>query len=255
MQGFLGTGATFLADLNLIIQILMGVALLFGMSLARRGKYTAHGFCQSMVVILNLVMITLIMVPSFRKQVIPQIPAGLKDPYYGVAAAHGFTGIVTILLAAYVVLVATKVMPAALRFQNYKRWMRTTLTLWWLVILGGIGIYYYWYIAEPAQAKVATETKPETGPTAANRVTIEFQNFEFKPKELTIPVGTTVEWIGVGGRHSIEADDGSFKSDPKVTGDKFEHTFTKAGTYPYYCGFHGDKGGKDMAGVIKVVPK
>ena len=45
-RGFLGTGATFAADLNLIVQLLMGVALLLGMILARRRHYRAHAICQ-----------------------------------------------------------------------------------------------------------------------------------------------------------------------------------------------------------------
>jgi len=36
MNGFLGTGATIQADLNLTIQILMGIALLAGMIHARQ---------------------------------------------------------------------------------------------------------------------------------------------------------------------------------------------------------------------------
>ena len=41
--GFLGTGATFAADFNLIVQLLMGVALLLGMILARRRHYRGGG--------------------------------------------------------------------------------------------------------------------------------------------------------------------------------------------------------------------
>jgi plastocyanin len=50
----------------------------------------------------------------------------------------------------------------------------------------------------------------------------------------------------------VDADDGSFKSDILKEGDTFEHTFDKPGTYRYYCRFHGEKGGKDMAGKIVV---
>ncbi|MCI0486367.1 MAG: plastocyanin/azurin family copper-binding protein, partial [Blastocatellia bacterium] len=62
----------------------------------------------------------------------------------------------------------------------------------------------------------------------------------------------TVEWINEGTRHSVDADDGSFKSEILKQGDKFEHTFTKAGTFAYHCRFHGEAGGKDMAGKVIV---
>src|SRR6266496_2208861 len=78
MNGFLGTGATFRADLNLVVQLAMGLALLVGMFLARRKKFRAHKYCQSSVMLLNLVMIFLIMAPSFHKQVQPQLPGGLR---------------------------------------------------------------------------------------------------------------------------------------------------------------------------------
>jgi plastocyanin len=61
-----------------------------------------------------------------------------------------------------------------------------------------------------------------------------------------------VEWVNDGGRHSVEADDGSFKSETLKQGDKFEHKFDKPGRYAYHCEFHGEKGGKDMAGTIIV---
>ena len=70
MHGFLGTGATFWADLNLVIQIAMGVALLVGMALARRQHFRAHMVCQSSVMLLNLVLICVIMLPAFRRQVV-----------------------------------------------------------------------------------------------------------------------------------------------------------------------------------------
>jgi hypothetical protein len=59
MKGFLGTWASFSADLNLLIQIAMGIALLAGAFLARAKHYRAHGICQTVVLILNLPMIAL----------------------------------------------------------------------------------------------------------------------------------------------------------------------------------------------------
>jgi len=250
MNGFLGTGATFRADLNLVVQIAMGVALLVGMRLARKKNFRAHKYCQSAVMILNLLMIFLIMVPSFHKQVEPKVPGGLKEAYYLVPYIHAILGTIAELLGLYIVLVAaTKLLPKRLRFKRYKPWMRACLWLWWIVILIGIGTYYIWYM-KPAPAPPVQATAPV--PAVAEKVAIKISNFQFEPKEVTIPAGTTVEWTDVGGRHTVEADDGSFKSDTLVAGGRFEHKFDTPGVYPYYCEFHGEKHGVEMAGVITV---
>ena len=148
IKGFLGTGAPFGADLNLVVQLIMGLALIAGVLLAKQKRYTAHGICQTTVLLLNLLMIGLVMWPSFRLQVSPALPRGLHELYYGVAAIHGFSGIAAELLGLYILLVAgMKVLPARLSFQNWKRWMRVELALWLVALLSGIGTYYAWYVA------------------------------------------------------------------------------------------------------------
>ena len=84
-QGFLRTGAPFAADLNLVAQLVMGLALVGGAILARRKRYTAHGICQTTVLLLNLVAIGLVMWPSFHQQVQPAIPKVLYRWYYAAA--------------------------------------------------------------------------------------------------------------------------------------------------------------------------
>lgn len=144
-MGLLGTGAPLKSDLNLIVQLAMGGALLAGMILARRRRYRAHGVCQASVMALNLVMIAFIMLPAFREGVLPGIPRELGKAYYSVAAAHAALGALAELLGLYVVLVAaTDWLPQSLRFQNYKPWMRATLALWWCVIIFGVATYYVW---------------------------------------------------------------------------------------------------------------
>jgi plastocyanin len=49
--------------------------------------------------------------------------------------------------------------------------------------------------------------------------------------------------------------DGSFRSVTLVSGHHFEHTFNQPGVFAYHCDFRGAAGGKDMAGVVKVVPR
>lgn len=148
INGFLGTGATFEADLNLVVQIAMEAALIAGALLARRKRYTAHGICQTAVLVLNLVMIVLIMGPSFQQQVTPALPKVLHRSYYAVAAIHGLLGVMAELLGLYIVLVAgTRALPQRLRFKDWKRWMRAELILWSIVMLTGVGTYYAWYVA------------------------------------------------------------------------------------------------------------
>jgi uncharacterized membrane protein YozB (DUF420 family) len=146
MRGFLGTPASFSADLNLIVQITMGIALLIGALLARSKRYSAHGACMASVLLLNLVMIVLVMWPSFHELVLPRIPARLTRPYYAVATIHGALGAATELFGLYILLVAgTEVLPERWRFRRWKVWMRVELAIWWVVLLSGIGTYLVWY--------------------------------------------------------------------------------------------------------------
>lgn len=148
IKGFLGTGATFEADLNLVVQVIMGLALIAGSCLAKRKRYTAHGICQSTVLLLNLGMIGLVMWPSFQQQVRPALPERLHKWYFAVATIHALLGATAEILGLYIAIVAgTRVLPQFLRFTNWKRWMRTELILWSVVVLTGVGTYYSWYIA------------------------------------------------------------------------------------------------------------
>ena len=107
-------------------------------------------------------------------------------------------------------------------------------------------------VATSARPRATRNRTASASPSPQERATVKISSFKFEPKVLTIAPGTTVEWVNEGGRHSVEADNGSFKSDALKQGDKFEHKFDKAGTFAYHCEFHGEKGGKDMAGTIVV---
>jgi len=70
----------------------------------------------------------------------------------------------------------------------------------------------------------------------------------------TISVGDSVQWFAdAGAPHTATADDGTFDTGTLNNGDTSKAvTFTKAGNNPYFCGFHGAKGGKGMSGTIVV---
>jgi len=232
----------------LLIQIAMAVALTIGMFLARQKRFRAHGWTQSTVLILNLVAIASVMAPSFHRQVVLRPSGGWRDAYYAVPTVHAAFGTLVELLGVYVVLVAgTRVLPARLRFRNYKLWMRTTLAFWWVVVMLGLATYYVWYVRPAPRAAQGTP-----GPAQQATLRITVRNFRFEPGEATVKVGSVVEWEDTKGRHQIVADDGSFQSDVLLLGARYQHTFTKTGTYQYYCRFHGEPGGKDMAATIVV---
>jgi hypothetical protein len=63
---FQGTVAPPYADLILLLEIAMGVGLLIGALLARMRRFRVHAWCQSAIVLLNLAVIVLVMIPSFR---------------------------------------------------------------------------------------------------------------------------------------------------------------------------------------------
>jgi plastocyanin len=80
-------------------------------------------------------------------------------------------------------------------------------------------------------------------PSAA--ATVKIDNFVFGPQTLTVPVGTTVTWTNSDDiPHTSVSTDGVFKSKVLDTDEKFSYTFTKAGTYPYYCTIHPKMTGK-----------
>jgi plastocyanin len=82
------------------------------------------------------------------------------------------------------------------------------------------------------------DAKPQTAE-------VRVDNFTFGPQSLTVPVNTTVTWVNRDDiPHVIVSDDGVFRSKALDTDDKYSFTFTKAGTYPYFCGIHPKMVGK-----------
>jgi len=68
---------------------------------------------------------------------------------------------------------------------------------------------------------------------------VKIDNFIFGPQTVTVPAGTTVTWTNSDDiPHTAVSTDGVFKSKVMDTDEKFSYTFTKTGTYPYYCSIH-----------------
>jgi plastocyanin len=74
---------------------------------------------------------------------------------------------------------------------------------------------------------------------------VRVDNFTFGPDTITVPVNSSVTWVNKDDvPHVIASNDGLFKSKALDTDDKYSYTFTKAGTYLYYCSIHPKMVGK-----------
>ena len=82
---------------------------------------------------------------------------------------------------------------------------------------------------------------------AAQAVEVTMREYKFIPETLTIKVGTSVKWINNEKRttHSILfTGPGGFESERLFSGEFFQRTFDKPGTYPYTCGPHPEMKGQ-----------
>ncbi len=75
---------------------------------------------------------------------------------------------------------------------------------------------------------------------SASATEVKIDNFTFAPVTLTVAAGTTVRWVNRDDLpHTVVSEDKStFKSKALDTDDSFSYTFTKPGTYTYFCSIH-----------------
>lgn len=147
--GFLGTGATLLADITLLVQILFFLVLCLGVAAQLKRAYHWHDKLQTPVVVLNLLFIGLVMLPSFISAA-GDWPAGLRRPPGWVPAVHGTLGALAEGVAIYCLLAGFKILPRKIGVLRY--WMWTAFTLWTAAVLFGVGTYLVWYTGGSSEA-------------------------------------------------------------------------------------------------------
>ena len=146
-KSFLGTAAPTYAEVTLVLEIAMSVGLVIGAQLARLRRYRLHAWCQSLIVLLNLVLIALTMIPAFHRQVLPKLPSRIGKLYYTLATTHAALGGIAEFGGMYILLAAgTEILPKEVRIRRYKFWMRSVLVVWWMVLFLGIATYARWYV-------------------------------------------------------------------------------------------------------------
>ena len=144
--GFLGTHAPFLSDLSLILILLTAIMFTIGWQLARHNYYEAHRWVQTVAAVINAVVVLSFMINSYVTHILPGIPAKLLTGDYAVTTVHALVGTIGLLLGIFVALRGNKLVPKALRFNNYKLFMRTTYIVYMVATLLGVSVYVLAFI-------------------------------------------------------------------------------------------------------------
>jgi uncharacterized membrane protein YozB (DUF420 family) len=146
LPGFLGTHASFLSDLTLILILLTAILFTIGWQLARHGHFEAHRWVQTVTACLNAIVVLGVMIKSYIVHILPGIPGKLLQGDYAVTTVHAIIGMFGLLLGIFVVLRGNERVPNALRFKNYKLFMRISYVLYMLATLLGVIVYSMVYV-------------------------------------------------------------------------------------------------------------
>jgi len=139
--GFLGTNAPFLSDATLVLIVLTAVLFTVGWRLAVKKRFDAHRRVQTFAVILNAMIVLGTMIRSYWVNLLPGIPEKLGEGSYGITTLHALIGLAGLALGIYILLQGYDLLPTALRFRNYKIFMRSTYALYMLATFTGVVVY------------------------------------------------------------------------------------------------------------------
>jgi uncharacterized membrane protein YozB (DUF420 family) len=188
-QGFLGTGASLLADITLLAYVLLIVpGIITGFVFARRGKHRPHHKATMITItVVNWLLIIFLMLTAYRFDVIGNLPTQPTNARYLMPTIHAVLGLPAQLLATYIIYRMlredSQVAAAKARgekgqqlsqywFKSAKPVMRLTIILWLVTSLLGVFNYLIRYNVLPtfssnrAAPAVTAEPVATTEPAA-----------------------------------------------------------------------------------------
>ena len=148
-SGFLGTSANFAADMTLVMMILIASLFTVGVFLAVKKKYEIHRWVQTAAASLNAIMVLWMMILPYRDFVAPGVPSQLSERFYAITTLHAFVGLFALTFGLFVTLRGNGLVPKALKFKNYKLFMRIAYGLYMLTTILGIWVYFTWFVGNP----------------------------------------------------------------------------------------------------------
>jgi plastocyanin len=70
-------------------------------------------------------------------------------------------------------------------------------------------------------------------------VQVAIKDFDFRPMDVTVPVGGSVTWKNLDAEpHTVTSTGGAFRSEALDQGESYTQKFTRAGVYKYICTIH-----------------
>jgi uncharacterized membrane protein YozB (DUF420 family) len=141
-SGILGTRATLVADINLLVQTALFFILVIAALQARNRRYDSHRTLMTVAVVINAAAIVAVMNPSFFR-VLPFAVRNPDAPGPTVMWPHVALGAVAELMGAFLV-IRLGLEPASA--PRLRRVMAVTLLLWLAALVVGFALYYMWYV-------------------------------------------------------------------------------------------------------------
>ena len=129
----------FIRQYNLYLQILFLVVVFVSVGLQKQKKFRLHGITMLAAVVLHLISVIIIMISSYIN-LLPLIAEGALDAIYITVLVHGIIGILTIVLAVWIV-VSWRLRQSLKYCAPKKNAMRATLILWVLAVILAILLY------------------------------------------------------------------------------------------------------------------
>lgn len=123
-----------------------------------------------------------------------------------------------------------------------------------LAMFSALGLVLAACASNKATGLPAGPTSPPAGSVCTGTVDMN-DALKFVPENCTVKVNATVTWENVGGlAHTVVSETANIFESPSVPGGgEFTFTFKAAGSFPYFCSLHTQRGVRaGMIGTITV---